>query len=100
VTIGGGVVGLSVALALQSRGIAVTVFDAPGERPPASWGNAGHIATEQSEPLASWGAILSLPRRLAAFGGPVSFPRREICLSACASSSQPVRRGSGPASAP
>jgi D-hydroxyproline dehydrogenase len=78
VTIGGGVVGLSAALALQSRGIAVTIFDAPGERPPASWGNAGHIATEQSEPLASWDAILSLPRRLAAFGGPASFPPREI----------------------
>jgi D-hydroxyproline dehydrogenase len=78
VTIGGGVVGLSVALALQSRGIAVTVFDAPGETPPASWGNAGHIATEQGKPLASWGAILSLPGRLAAFGGPASFPPREI----------------------
>jgi D-hydroxyproline dehydrogenase len=78
VIIGGGIVGLSAALALQNRGIAVTIFDAPSERPSASWGNAGHIAIEQSEPLASWGAILSLPRRLSAFGGPASFPLGEI----------------------
>ena len=48
-TPGGVVVGLSVALALQNRGIAVTIFDAPSERLTASWGNAGHIATEQDE---------------------------------------------------
>jgi hypothetical protein len=40
----------------------VTILDAPSETPPALWGNASHIATEQSEPLASWGAILSCRR--------------------------------------
>ena len=72
--IGGGIVGLCVAYALQARGLGVTLFDAPGVRPPASWGNAGHIATEQTEPLASWSTVRSLPRRLALFGGPASFP--------------------------
>jgi D-hydroxyproline dehydrogenase len=74
IVIGGGIVGLSVASALQGRGVAVKILDAPGDRPPASWGNAGHIATEQHEPLASWRAVRSLPRRLASFGGPASFP--------------------------
>ena len=78
VTIGGGIVGLSVALALQKRGVAVTVLDAPRERPSASWGNAGHIAVEQSEPLASWKSVLLLPRQSTVFGGPASFPLAEI----------------------
>lgn len=72
--VGGGIVGLSSALALQDRGLAVTLLDDAPERPPASWGNVGHIAVEQSDPLASIANILSLPRRLALFGGPASFP--------------------------
>ena len=76
--VGGGIVGLSVASALQARGLAVTIFDAPGARPPASWGNAGHIAIEQHEPLASWDMVRALPKRLSAFGGPASFPPRAV----------------------
>ena len=72
--IGGGIVGLSIGLALQERGLAVTIADMQGERPPASSGNAGHIAVEQHEPLASHAAIRSLPRRLMSVGGPASFP--------------------------
>lgn len=74
VVIGGGIVGLSAARALQARGLAVTVFDAPDARPPASFGNAGHIAVEQHEPLASLTTLRSLPGRLMLFGGPVSVP--------------------------
>ncbi len=74
VVIGGGIVGLSSALALQARGIAVTLLDAPGALSPASAGNAGHIAVEQHEPLASLAMVRSLPRRLMSFGGPASFP--------------------------
>ena len=36
-----------------------------------SWGNAGHIATEQVEPLASLAMLRSAPRRWHAFGGPL-----------------------------
>ena len=72
--IGGGIVGLSIAASLQAHGVAVTIFDRQGERPPASWGNAGHIAIEQQDPLASWESIRTLPRRLMALGGPASFP--------------------------
>lgn len=72
--IGGGIVGLSIALALQARGVGVTLYDAGGDRAPASEGNAGHIAVEQHEPLASLAMVRSLPRRLMVLGGPASFP--------------------------
>ena len=72
--LGGGIVGLSIGLALQARGLAVTMVDAAGERAPASAGNAGQIAVEQHEPLASLAMIRALPRRLMSMGGPVSFP--------------------------
>lgn len=69
VVIGGGVVGLSCALAARRAGASVRVLDHAGPRPSASWGNAGHIATEQVEPLASPKALASAPRRLFALGG-------------------------------
>jgi D-amino-acid dehydrogenase len=72
--IGGGIVGLSCALNLRQRGLPVTLAAPGGMTGTASWGNAGHIAVEQVEPLASMGMIRSLPRRLFARGGPVSLP--------------------------
>src|SRR5579864_1518278 len=72
--IGGGIVGLSSALSLRERGLAVTLLDDAPERPRASWGNAGHLAIEQIEPLASWRTVLQTPRQLMLVGGPVSFP--------------------------
>ncbi len=74
VVVGGGIVGLSAALALQARGLDVTVLDAPGDTLAASEGNAGHIALEQHDPLASWSTVRSLPGRLSILGGPASFP--------------------------
>ena len=74
VVIGGGIVGLSTGLALQARGLAVIILDAPGSQAPASAGNAGHIAVEQHEPLASFASLRSLPGRLMSRGGPASFP--------------------------
>lgn len=77
IVVGGGVVGMSCALALQARGIAVTLVDpcAPGA---ASLGNAGHIAAEQVEPLASLTTLRGLPRMLFSRGGPVSLRPSEI----------------------
>lgn len=40
----------------------------------ASWGNAGHIATEQVEPLASMATLRAFPRRLFWRGGALSLP--------------------------
>ncbi len=78
VVIGGGVVGLATAIALQKRDIAVTLIDSPPPSPTASWGNAGHIAIEQVEPLASRATIRSMPRRLFWRGGALSLPWRDI----------------------
>jgi len=76
--IGGGIIALSSALALQERGLSVTVI-APGSMVgTASWGNAGHVAVEQVEPLASMDTIRSFPRRLFWRGGALSLPPRDI----------------------
>ncbi|MDP9412781.1 MAG: FAD-binding oxidoreductase [Pseudomonadota bacterium] len=77
VVVGGGLIGMNCALALQARGASVTVVDRYSVR-AASLGNAGHIAVEQVEPLASWSTIRSLPRQLFSRGGPVSLPPREM----------------------
>ncbi|MBS0198900.1 MAG: FAD-binding oxidoreductase, partial [Proteobacteria bacterium] len=71
--IGGGVIGLASALALQQRGCRVTILDARTGMAPPSWGNAGHIATEQVEPLASPATLRSALRRHRVFGGPLDF---------------------------
>lgn len=78
VVIGGGIIGLTCAIELQRRGFATRMFDPAMLPRSASWGNAGHIATEQVEPLASPGALSSLPRRLFSRGGAAAFPPRDI----------------------
>ncbi|WP_454886734.1 NAD(P)/FAD-dependent oxidoreductase [Sphingomonas oryzagri] len=72
--IGGGIVGLASALALARRGMDVTLVGDDIDRQAASWGNAGHIAIEQVEPLASRAAIRSAPGRLFSRGGALAFP--------------------------
>lgn len=73
--IGGGIVGLACALRLQAAGYQVTVIDDDRDVQAASWGNAGHIATEQGAPLASWANVRTAPLRLFALGGPLDFRR-------------------------
>lgn len=63
IIIGDGVIGLSAALALLRAGHDVLLVG-DGAPSAASLGNAGHIATEQVAPLASWAAVRSLPGRL------------------------------------
>ncbi|MFC3549999.1 NAD(P)/FAD-dependent oxidoreductase [Lysobacter cavernae] len=67
--IGAGIVGLTSALRLRQSGLRTTLVDPLARLESASFGNAGHIAVEQVEPLASWATIRSAPRRLFAFGG-------------------------------
>lgn len=76
--IGGGIVGMACALNLQSRGTGVTLADPDPVHRGASWGNAGHIAVEQAEPLASRATLRALPKRLFPRGGPVALPLRDI----------------------
>lgn len=74
IVVGGGVVGLNIALALQSKNISVTLLEGEPVRKAASYGNAGHIAIEQVEPLASGDMIRSAFKRWFALGGALSFP--------------------------
>ncbi len=72
--VGGGVVGLCCAVALLDRGHAVSVFERDVDYNAASWGNAGHIAVEQVEPLASPAALRSVRKRLFGVGGALALP--------------------------
>jgi D-amino-acid dehydrogenase len=76
VVVGGGVVGLACAVRLQERGWRTTVIDPDAEPFAASWGNAGHVALEQVEPLASPATVRSAARRLFALGGALDLPIR------------------------
>ncbi|NOT42119.1 MAG: FAD-binding oxidoreductase, partial [Alphaproteobacteria bacterium] len=78
--IGGGMVGAASALRLKAAGFDVAIVDPGDMRRGASFGNAGHIATEQVEPLASWPAILGFPMRLFAFGGALDFRPADVGL--------------------
>lgn len=78
IVIGDGIVGLACAVELQRRGVATTLVGPSAHPTGASIGNAGHIAIEQVEPLASRAMVKSLPSRLFLRGGPVSLPLRDI----------------------
>lgn len=62
--IGGGVIGINSAFQLQKRGFNVTVFEPNGVAMGASYGNAGHFATEQVFPLADPTLLKQLPKML------------------------------------
>ena len=74
VVIGAGVVGLSAALALQARGLSVTVIDREGPAAGASAGNAGAFAFTDILPLASPGILRKAPKWLLDPLGPLSVP--------------------------
>jgi len=78
--IGGGMVGAASALRLKAAGFDVAIVDPGDPRRGASFGNAGHIATEQVEPLASWPTIFGFPKRLFAFGGALDFRMDDVGL--------------------
>lgn len=74
IVIGAGVVGLSSALALQARGLRVTVLDRVGPAAGASAGNAGAFAFTDILPLASPGILRRAPKWLLDPLGPLSIP--------------------------
>jgi D-amino-acid dehydrogenase len=69
--VGGGIIGAASALRLQAAGFKVTLIDPGDARRGASFGNIGHIATEQIVPLAAPQTLTRLPRLLFAPGGPM-----------------------------
>lgn len=78
VVIGGGIIGLSIAVMLQQRGARVRLLDASTVGGGASFGNAGHIATEQVFPIADAGILKQLPRMLRDPMGPLRLDWRYL----------------------
>jgi D-hydroxyproline dehydrogenase len=77
--IGGGVIGSAIACALAREGRSVVLLDRdePG-RGGASFGNAGHIATELVQPLPSPSLLFGFWRELFAFDGPLDIPAKRL----------------------
>ncbi len=78
--VGGGLVGAAIALRLQAAGLQVVLVDRGDPRRGASFGNIGHIAAEQCEPMPSSATLKSAVGRLFAFGGPLDFRARDVGL--------------------
>jgi len=77
--IGAGVIGCAVAYALAREGRRVLLLDrAEPASAGASFGNVGHIATEQLEPLPSRELLLGFWRELFLLDGPLDIPPRRI----------------------
>ncbi len=68
--LGGGIVGLCCAIAAQKQGFKVSLLDKDEPGRGASFGNAGHFATEQMFPLASFSLVPRLPGMLLDPQGP------------------------------
>ena len=77
--IGAGIIGTTIACALAREGNKVTLIDRsnPGEG-GASFGNAGHIATELLEPLPAPELLWNFWRMLGIFGGPLTISLRRL----------------------
>jgi D-amino-acid dehydrogenase len=76
VVVGAGVIGLSIALAAQMRGLSVRVIDRAGVCAGASAGNAGAFAFTDILPLASPRVIRQAPKWLLDPLGPLTVPPR------------------------
>lgn len=76
--IGAGVVGMTTALALQRQGHAVSVLDPHGPGEGASYGNAGFLATELIDPLATPATLRKAPRLWLDPHGALALPLRYL----------------------
>lgn len=72
--IGAGIIGISIALELQRRGLNVWVLDRDGIAAGASAGNAGAFAFTDIVPLATPGIMRKAPKWLLDPMGPLSVP--------------------------
>ncbi|PID64300.1 MAG: hypothetical protein CR977_04070, partial [Gammaproteobacteria bacterium] len=71
IVIGGGIIGVCIALSLQQAGQQVLLIERQAIAAGASGGNAGHIGSEQIAPIASLGIVKDLPTMLLDPLGPV-----------------------------
>ncbi|MBL8531432.1 MAG: FAD-binding oxidoreductase [Hyphomonadaceae bacterium] len=78
--IGGGLIGVACALRLQAAGVQATLVDPGDARRGASYGNAGHIGSEQVTPWSAWSNVLRAPRSSFGAGGPLDFRWRDVAL--------------------
>jgi glycine/D-amino acid oxidase-like deaminating enzyme len=78
--IGGGLVGTSCALRLQAAGVQTTLIDPGDVKRGASYGNAGHIGSEQVSPWSAWSNVLRAPRSSFGAGGPLDFRWTDVAL--------------------
>ncbi len=69
--VGAGIVGVACALQLARQGRRVTLVDRQAPGLGASFGNAGHLATEQVFPIADLSILKRLPRMLLDPMGPL-----------------------------
>lgn len=76
VVVGAGIIGITIALRLQSRGRPVLVLDRNDGNPRASEMNAGAFAFSDIEPLATPGIMRKAPKWLLDPLGPLSVPPR------------------------
>lgn len=74
VVVGGGIVGLSCAWALQQRGIDVEVLDRREIGAGASWGNAGYVSPALVVPLTAPGMLRYSARAVFDRRSPLSIP--------------------------
>lgn len=74
--VGGGIIGTSIALALQREGHNVRLLDRKGIAEETSAGNAGAFAFSDIEPLATPGILRKAPKWLLDPLGPLSIPPR------------------------
>ncbi|WP_227369724.1 NAD(P)/FAD-dependent oxidoreductase [Halomonas sp. M20] len=78
VVIGAGVVGVACALELSRRGRKVLVIDRESPGMGASFGNAGHMATEQVFPVADASLLWRIPGMLMDSTGPLRLDWRYL----------------------
>ena len=108
--VGAGVIGVACALQLARQGLRVQVFDPDGVGQGASFGNAGHLATEQVFPIADLSILKRLPGMLLDPMGPLRLdwtylpratPGSCACCSTCGRRPSPAPwLGCGPSTKP
>ncbi|WPP02021.1 FAD-dependent oxidoreductase [Pseudomonas sp. HR96] len=76
--VGAGVIGVACALQLARQGLQVTVIDPQPPGRGASFGNAGHLATEQVFPIADASILRRLPAMLLDPLGPLRLDWRYL----------------------
>jgi len=76
--VGAGIIGIACAVALSQKGLKVLVLDSESPGMGASYGNAGHMATEQVFPIADASILARLPKMLLDPMGPLSLDWRYL----------------------